>query len=262
MESPERFEFKFLLGAAQHDTLFSLLERGLKPDLQGGPTGVYPVVSLYYDTPDRRCYWEAWRKMPSRRKLRVRVYGSTDGRIAPTSFIEVKHKVDGLGFKRRVQTDLQNALALVDGGGVEEGLSPEELRTVLETRHMVGIEGFAPSCTIRYLRHAYWLSLDALEEGAVKDGQRTAPLRMTLDSGLMTRFDQLEPEPDDRRFSVELLATGTRVLEIKGNGAIPFRLALLLARAGIRSTGMSKYCKAVEYLLNAERLPGPRAFSV
>ena len=242
MESSERFEFKFLLNAEQHERFLNGFSDALRPDLQGGPTGVYPVVSLYYDTPDWQCYWEAWRKMPSRRKLRVRVYGTADGRIEPTSFIEVKHKVDGLGFKRRVETDLATALALVEGRQSGEGLPLEERRVVEETQHMVRAEGFAPCCTIRYLRHAYWLSVGALDPAATG----LASLRITMDSGLMVRFEDLSPAPDDQRFCMDLLPPGTHVLEIKGQGAFPFSLALRLAQAGIRASSMSKYCKAIE----------------
>jgi hypothetical protein len=231
MESPERFEFKFLLSSAQHAHLLAELGRALSPDRQGGPTGIYPVVSLYYDTREKQCYWEAWRKMPSRRKLRVRVYGSADGQIAPTSFIEVKHKVEG----RQSGADLP----------------VESRRIVEETQHMVREEGFAPCCTIRYLRHAYWLAVDQLDESV----RGHSPLRITMDSGLMVRFENLRPEPDDRGFSIHLLPEGTRVLEIKGNGAIPFALARRLARAGIRASSMSKYCKAIEYLLQQTSPP-------
>jgi hypothetical protein len=255
MDSQERFEFKFLLSAQSSEVFFKTLGAGLTPDLLGGPTGVYPVVSLYYDTPERRCYWEAWRKMPSRRKLRVRVYGSRDGQIAPTSFIEVKHKVDGLGFKRRVQTELHTALGLVNGLVSGDTLPSEDRRTLEETRRMVREEGFAPSCMIRYLRHAYWLSLGELDAGC----RAMAPLRITLDSGLQARFDDLEPTPDDRRFTINLLPEGTRILEIKGKGAIPFPLALQLAKAGIRSASVSKYCKAIGHRLQSPRdaKPGP-----
>jgi hypothetical protein len=249
MDSQERFEFKFLLDARQSDAFFSTLGGALAPDLQGGPTGVYPVVSLYYDTPDHQCYWQAWRKIPSRRKLRVRVYGSCDGRIQPTSFIEVKHKVDGLGFKRRVQTELPTALGMVNGRISGSDLPREERRVVEETQRMVREEGFAPSCVIRYLRHAYWLTLGELDAAC----RALPPLRITMDSDLQVRFEDLEPETDDRRFAIRLLPEGARILEIKGKGAIPFTLALHLAKAGIRSSGLSKYCKAMEYRFENRR---------
>jgi hypothetical protein len=111
MDTADRFEYKFLLTLDQRAALLARLDGELRPDTQGGSEGHYPIVSLYYDSPDRRCYWDNWRGVPSRRKLRVRVYGSEDGAIRPTSFIEVKHKADGRGVKRRVQTTLARALA-------------------------------------------------------------------------------------------------------------------------------------------------------
>lgn len=103
------------------------------------------MVSLYYDTPDLRCYWEAWRKVPSRRKLRVRVYGSADGRIAATSFIEIKHKVNGLGFKRRLQAELDEALDLVEGRQSAADLPAGSRRIVEEAQHFVREEGLCPA---------------------------------------------------------------------------------------------------------------------
>lgn len=254
MESPERFEFKFFLNSAAHETFLGQLGHALSPDLQGGSAGVYPVVSLYYDTPDRRCYWEAWRKAPSRRKLRVRVYGSEDGRIAATSFIEVKHKVNGLGFKRRLQAELGDALDLVEGRRAAADLPLESRRVAAEAQQLVREEGFVPSCTMRYIRHAYQLAVERLEESA----HCQAPLRLTVDSALMVRFENLRPKPDDDGFSTQLLPEGTRVLELKGSGPIPFALALRLARAGIRASGISKYCRAVEHLLRQTSPAGNR----
>jgi hypothetical protein len=258
MESPERFEFKFLLGGALPEDFLAQLGDALTPDRQGGSAGVYPVVSLYYDTPDLRCYWEAWRKVPSRRKLRVRVYGSADGRIAATSFIEIKHKVNGLGFKRRLQAELAEALDLVEGRQSAADLPAGSRRIVEEAQHFVREEGFVPCCTIRYLRHAYWLDADRMDESA----RGHPPLRVTVDSTLMVRFENLRPKPDDKGFSIQLLPAGTRVLEIKGTGAMPFALAQRLARAGIRASGMSKYCKAVEHLLHQNRPSTNRPHSI
>ncbi len=87
----------------------------LRPDENAGTGAQYPVVSLYYDNGERDCYWEKARGLPSRRKLRVRVYGSKDGAVPATAFIEVKHKCDGRGVKRRVKLPLEHALRAGDG---------------------------------------------------------------------------------------------------------------------------------------------------
>ena len=64
MNDAERFEFKFLITARQREGIFAAFNSALRPDTNGGSGGVYPIVSLYYDTHDWRCYWEAWRGLP------------------------------------------------------------------------------------------------------------------------------------------------------------------------------------------------------
>lgn len=235
MNGPQRFEFKFLISAQQRDEALAAFNGALRPDANGATGGVYPIVSLYYDTPDRRCYWEAWRGLPSRRKLRVRVYGTTDGGIAPTSFVEVKHKLDGLGVKRRVQTSLPHALEIGAGRSEPEGLAPHEVQVVREVHRLVHEDGFLPVCTMRYRRHAFSLQN---EDGA-------EPLRITFDDELGGRFRDLHPEPDDRRCDFTLLPADHLVMEVKGAGAVPYPIARWLAKSGLSPRGFSKYCAAL-----------------
>ena len=235
MNGPERFEFKFLITAPQRDAALTAFNGDLQPDANGASGGVYPIVSLYYDTPDRRCYWEAWRGLPSRRKLRVRIYGTADGGIAPTSFVEVKHKLDGLGVKRRVQTSLPQALAIGAGGGAAENFAAPEARVVREVQRLVNEDGFRPVCALRYRRHAFSLATEAATE----------PLRITFDDELGGRFRDLQPEPDDRRHDFTLLPADHLVMEVKGAGAVPFRVSRWLAKSGLSPRGFSKYCAAL-----------------
>ena len=90
MDVAARFEFKYVLTAAERAALRARFAPRLLPDAVGAPDGRYPVVSLYCDTPDRRCHWEAWRGVPSRRKLRLRLYGSPDG-ASPVLLHHFKH---------------------------------------------------------------------------------------------------------------------------------------------------------------------------
>jgi hypothetical protein len=235
MSDRERFEFKFLITAQQREELCTHFNGALRPDTQGGSGGIYPIVSLYYDTPDWRCYWEAWRGLPSRRKLRVRVYGTANGDIAPTSFVEVKHKLDGLGVKRRLHTSISHALEIGHGRGEATTYSPLDARVVREVHRMVHVENFRPACTIRYRRHAYALHLEDTAE----------PLRITFDDQLGARFRDLEPEPGDRRCDLALLPADQMVMELKGSGAVPASVARSLAKSRLSPRSFSKYCAAI-----------------
>jgi hypothetical protein len=235
MNEGQRFEFKFLISAHQRDAIFATFNGDLRPDTNGSSGGVYPIVSLYYDTPDRRCYWEAWRGVPSRRKLRVRIYGSSDGGIPPTSFVEVKHKMDGLGVKRRVETSLSHALEIGRGGGSTDAFAAGEARVVREVHRLVHNDGFRPVCAMRYRRHAFALHVEDTPE----------PLRLTFDDEMGARFRDLEPEPDDRRCDLPLLPADHLIMEVKGFGAVPAPVANYFAKCGLSPRRFSKYCAAM-----------------
>jgi hypothetical protein len=237
MSEGERFEFKFLITAHQRDAVFATFNGDLRPDTNGNSGGVYPIVSLYYDTPDRRCYWEAWRGVPSRRKLRVRIYGSADGGIAPTSFVEVKHKVDGLGVKRRVQTSLPHALEIGRGEGSAASFATSEARIVREVHRLVQNDRFHPVCAMRYRRHAFALHVEDMPE----------PLRLTFDDEMGARFRDLDPQPDDRRSDLALLPTDHLIMEVKGFGAVPAPVAKYFAQSGLSPRRFSKYCAAMRH---------------
>jgi SPX domain protein involved in polyphosphate accumulation len=237
MDTADRFEYKFLIDREARATLLGRLEGSLLPDTQGGSDGHYPIISLYYDSPDLRCYWDNWRGVPSRRKLRVRAYGSADGAIPPTSFIEVKHKADGRGVKRRVQTDLANALALVAGGGDDSRLGLPDLRILAEVRQLVEADGFRPTCVMRYDRHAYFLRLPGQADAAA--------LRVTFDESIRVRFDELTPATDDRRFARDILPADRCIMEVKGSGAVPYLFADHLTRLRLSPRNFSKYGEAV-----------------
>jgi len=231
----QRFEFKFVITAVQREALLTAFNGDLRPDVNGGGNGAYPIVSLYYDTPDRRCYWEAWRGVPSRRKLRLRVYGTPEGSIPVTSFVEVKHKLDGVNVKRRVQTSPELAMEIAAGRADAGAFAPQEALVVREVHRLVHSDGFAPVCVVRYHRHAFSLEVDGCPE----------PLRVTFDREISGRFRDLEPQPDDRRHDFTLLPSDSEVMELKCAGAIPFPVATVLAKCGLSPRSFSKYCTAL-----------------
>lgn len=240
MELTDRFEFKFLLSPSQWDAFFDAFGASFEPDTVGSPTGVYPVVSLYYDAPDFRCYWDAWRRLPSRCKLRVRVYGTKDGSIPETAFVEVKFKMEGRSYKHRVQTSLAHALEIASGGGEPGQVSPQAVRVMEQVQRMVREDDYRPTCLVRYVRKAYSLFVLPNEKAPLEE-----PLRITVDERIQYRFENLEPEPDDSRFTDSLLSSGQRILEVKGVGAIPLAVAECLGCHQIQPTSFSKYCEAI-----------------
>lgn len=229
----DRFELKFVISDRQRQLLLPEILPRMRPDGYASSNGFYPVVSLYYDSPDRDCYWEKVRGQGSRRKLRVRVYGSGDGQVPAASFIEVKHKCDGRVVKRRAQMPVAAALRVAEGAPADAVKSAADSRLIEEVHRLVRDRDFRPVCCMRYDRQA------------LADADPASDLRMTFDFGISYRFHDLTPMPDDRNFSHSLLAEGEAVMEVKGTGAVPYWLSRLLGSAGCRLASYSKYCNAL-----------------
>ena len=240
MESITRFdrlELKFRLTRAQAQTLRAALVERLLPDPHAGPTGRYPIIGTYLDNQDRDIYVNQLMGLPSRRKVRVRVYGQAADHPEGICFLEVKHKYGGRTSKRRLGLSAAEAQALLAGDPLERPLDERDRLVLTEVRRMVLEMGLAPVCIMRYDREAW-------------TGQGTeADLRVTFDSGLRARArDLLRIQADDPDFDLDLLAADERIVEIKVDQSVPLWLARLVADLGLHTQSCSKYQLAVEAL--------------
>lgn len=230
----DRFEMKFVITRDQRASLMPHLLPRLRADENAGEGAFYPIVSLYYDNLERDCYWEKMRGLSDRRKLRVRVYGSLDGALPPTCFVEIKHKQDGRGVKRRLRIPLEEALIVADGKDIQRRLRPVDRRIVEEVHSLVFRRKFVPCCCMRYDRQAF------------ADKDANSDLRITFDTGIGYRMENLTPIPDDRGFENWLLPEGYSVMEVKVTGSVPYWLTRMVAEHGCILQGHSKYCNALE----------------
>jgi hypothetical protein len=237
MEIAARFEHKILIDDARRAELLARFADRMLPDMTGSADGRYPVVSLYCDTSDRRCHWEAWRGVPSRRKLRVRIYGTRDGAIPSATFVEVKHRDGKAGAKRRVRLPLAEACALVGGADVTSP-DPADERILAEIRKMVADDGYAPACVIRYDRCAYRFC----------DGHGVEQLRVTFDQSIRARFDRLTPVVDDEGGELLVVPPDLAIMEVKGSTSVPYELAAYLGSAGLHPRPFSKYSASIGLL--------------
>ncbi len=209
----------------------------LDTDQGPGNEGNYPIVSQYYDSPNRDCYWEKIRRLGSRRKIRVRMYGSEKSNIPPAAFVEVKHKLNGEGGKRRLQIPVDLARRFVAGEQVVlRGMLDHTGRggrmIVREVFDLVERCGHEPAIQIRYDRRAY-----------------TTPdfnFRITFDSGLVCRTGRHDLLPDDPNFSDEILDRDKVMMEVKTIGSVPYWFRDWVASAGLCRQSFSKYCTALE----------------
>ena len=78
----------------------------MTPYMKKDAYGEYTICNIYYDTDDYRLIRASLEKPVYKEKLRVRSYGvpQEDGKV----FVELKKKFDGVVYKRRITTGIQN----------------------------------------------------------------------------------------------------------------------------------------------------------
>jgi hypothetical protein len=231
-----RREFKFRLNGERASLVMGQIRERMPKDCNGAG-GSYPVVSEYYDTPEREALWERDRKFGNRRKLRLRIYGTRDGAIPPSAFIEIKHKQDGLGVKRRIALPVDS----LAGSELQLRALLESLRSRLRTRsdlflieeiaRLVESRRLVPSLQMRYDRTAF--------------EDEDSGLRITFDRAIKCRRDRLPLQPDDPDFPLDVLSPEESLMEVKLFGAAPYWLRQMTAEFGLTRIPFSKYCTAL-----------------
>ena len=106
----ERIEKKYLLTKDDYQILFNSLLSFIEPDQYFSST----VSSLYLDTPDQLIIRNSIDADNYKEKIRLRSYGPANDDT--TVFLELKKKLNGIVYKRRVSMSLQDAELYIDKG--------------------------------------------------------------------------------------------------------------------------------------------------
>lgn len=226
-----RFELKYVVHAFAAERLLSEIRPRLVADPHAGPEGFYPVVSLYYDSPDLRLFRSKVEGIKFRRKLRVRVYPGDDLSAVTRGVVEVKQRIDRTLQKRRLPLPLEEAERLCAGEGVPAGLDALDEAAASEVTYIASSLRLRPTCVIAY------------ERRALVGGRHEPGLRVTVDSNLTARCHALQvnlPAPN-RRF----LPLRFCIVEVKFNDRIPRWLASRLRAHQFDLGRVSKYCSGL-----------------
>ncbi len=227
-----RFEIKYVAELSQAAALRADLRSRLEVDTQGAPDGIYPIWSLYFDSPDLTAYWEKIDGQKFRRKVRIRHYGDPATLRGETPvMVEIKQRVNRVTQKRRAPMSFVDAMALCCNGAVPE--HDEHDRAVIEeVAGLVHRGRLQPTTIVGYQR-------DALMGGELDDG-----LRVTFDRRLRGRARDLDLRIDGENRSI--LPERYVVIELKIDERAPRWLTCTMARHGLRIVRVSKYCLSVE----------------
>jgi SPX domain protein involved in polyphosphate accumulation len=236
-----RFELKYILTLQQAKKFKDALRAYMHPDEHGLDNGRYALTSLYYDSPDLRCYWEKEYGIRYRRKLRLRRYESGETLTEETPiFVEIKQRVDRVTQKRRAVLPYGAALSLCNDRQIPEH-ALEDKALIEEIYVYLWQYNLRPVSIVRYERQAF--------VGTAYD----LGLRVTFDTALTFQAHPLHLH--EALQGLPMLPVNQVVLEIKVNERIPSWLTGLIADHNLRLERVSKYCRSIE---TAQNMPALR----
>ena len=211
-----RTEKKYLLTQGQYKALRRALDRYMQVDEYGMST----ILSVYYDTEDYELIRRSEEKPVYKEKLRLRSYGvPKDGDAV---FLEIKKKVQGVVYKRRVTLTAAEAAEYLSGGKKPEGKGQilEEIDWFLHRYRPM------PRAVISTDRLALF-------------GREDDKLRVTFDFNPRWRTDHLDLR--DGAEGESLLPPGQVLMEVKLPQAAPLWLTRILSEMKLYPASFSKY---------------------
>ena len=242
-----RFELKYLITLQQAEKLKDALRAYMHPDEHGNDNGRYALASLYFDSPDLRCYWEKEYGIRYRRKLRLRRYEGSENITAGETlteetsiFVEVKQRIDRVTQKRRAVLPYSEALRLCNDRQIPDH-APEDKAVIEEIYVYLWQYNLRPVSIVRYNRQAFI--------GTAYD----LGLRVTFDTALTFQAHPLHLH--EAPSGLPMMPANRVVMEVKVNERIPSWLSELIANHNLRVERVSKYCRSIE---NAQNMPALR----
>ena len=216
-----RYEKKYMLNAIQYEKLTQAISEYMVVDAYNRDKMFYEICNIYYDTDDYRLIRASLEKPVYKEKLRVRSYGvpQEDGKV----FVELKKKFDGVVYKRRITTGIQNVEPFLSGELPSEnfGQIGREIGYFQSFYHTV------PKVFIGYDRLAF---------AGIDDPQ----LRITFDTNLRWRDTDVDLRLGNHGAPIAL-PCGDVLMEVKISGACPLWLCHLLSDVGAFPASFSKY---------------------
>ena len=236
-----RFELKYLITLKQAEHLKSALRAYLLPDEHGESNGRYTVASLYYDSPDLRCFREKQDGIRFRRKLRIRSYEPDSIFTDETPvFVEVKQRVDRVTQKRRAVLTYSDALRLCNDRQLPQ-YGEDDKALIEEIFVFLWQYNLQPASIVQYERQAFI--------GTMYD----IGLRVTFDKSLSFQAHPLHLH--ERQVSLPMLPANWAVMEIKVNDRIPRWHTEMIAGHNLQMQRISKYSRSIEA---AQNMPSSR----
>lgn len=208
----ERCELKYRIPADIYERVLEEMKKHIKADEYGETT----ISSLYYDTDNFRLIRTSIEKPKYKEKLRLRCYGfGKDKKV----FLELKKKVYGVVYKRRIVLNSEQAFAFF-----EKDVPLPESQIAREITYFKDYYGkLFPAFLVLYDRTAY------AGEG---------DLRITFDKNVRYRRERMNFwSGGDGEL---LLDEGDVLMEVKTSKGFPFWLVEILNKYRLYGCSFSK----------------------
>lgn len=226
-----RYEIKYLIPFRMYQALIQELQKKMTVDRNGDEFGCYNITSLYFDSPDKRIYYETRNKARFRQKLRLRIYDSAT--LQDNAFFEMKKKYKKRVNKRRTSIRLQGAYDYLNGVLQPENTYISNHQIFKEIDAFRSLYHLQPENIVSYDRQAF-------------SGIEDKDLRVTFDYNLRCRNNDLRIEngPGGYHFVEKDLV----VMEVKVDHSVPLWLARLISDFGCPKDSVSKFCTSADVL--------------
>lgn len=232
-EDFSRYEFKYLVRQTLCDEIEDEVRHFMSYDGHVHPKfdNRYLVRSLYFDNADTECYYEKIDGIKTRRKFRIRTYGTALANDLPI-YLEEKGRYNNRTYKHRIPVRAEDLSRLEDPGRCMDLLDIYPNIPLIET--FVGDvirRRLTPLVLVDYLRRPYTSAFDM-------------NFRLTFDSSLSAaKANVLYPPANTPRY---LSKAGWTILEVKFHRRIPAWFHRILQAHSFTRLSISKYCKGME----------------
>lgn len=212
----ERKEIKFQISEAQRKDFLSLSKEYMHPDEYGEST----VMSLYFDTDDYRLMRRSAEHPVYKEKLRMRSYGVPENNS--NVFLEIKKKLNGIVYKRRISLTYPDFLRFTSGE--TDALPDTQIAREIEyLLHMYPT--LSPKILVMYERSAFFANDDLTT-------------RVTFDRNIRYRFGDVLPHTGDS--GKKVFPDNTSIMELKYFNSAPKYVSDILTELKIKPRSFSK----------------------
>ena len=225
----ERREKKYLLTRTKFNQLMAELEKYMVVD----EYGLHTIHTIYYDTDDFDVIRHSVSKPKYKEKLRLRSYGQAE-QYSPV-YLELKKKVAGVTYKRRVALDYQTAQNYL-----KYNRQPSQMNQVFrEIDYYVHQQSLKPKVLISYDRLAL-------------KGRTDPDFRITFDQNIRYSLTDFDLTAVDAKRETELINTSEILMEVKILGAFPLEISQLFSKLAIFQNKFTKYGNVYQWILYPE----------